>query len=89
MLSFSPLCITHKPSLCSHLCSVAFAGQVKKELAQLDALREEVARIRRMNEAEMPAIGEKDHHESESDAESVASPVKQRHDSINARIPLR
>ena len=50
---------------------------MKKELAQLDMLREEVARIRRMNEAEMPAIGERDHREeSESDAESVSSPIK-------------
>ena len=32
--------------------------QVKRELAQLDMLREEVARIRRMNEHELPAIRE-------------------------------
>jgi hypothetical protein len=31
---------------------------VKRELAQLDMLREEVARIRRMNEQELPAIRE-------------------------------
>lgn len=39
------------------------AGQAKKQLSQLEQMREEVARIRLMNERDMPAITEPSHEE--------------------------